>query len=60
MAEIYPLHHNGRVEAGLTFGHLHIRAHTSVRIYGRRTIHGRDVQNFRKSEFESSKQEILP
>jgi len=25
-----------------------------------RTIHGRDVQNFRKSEFESSKQEILP
>ena len=24
------------------------------------TIHGRDVQNFRKSEFESSKQEILP
>ena len=24
------------------------------------TIHGRDVQKFRKSEFESSKQEILP
>jgi len=24
------------------------------------TIHGRDMQNFRKSEFESSKQELLP
>jgi len=38
MAEIYPLHRNGRVKAGLTFCYLHIRAHTSVRIYGRRTV----------------------